>query len=147
MSLFFNMVTAGGSGYVITAPNVTVSADDFISPYDSFVGIRFLTNGTYQTRSQVNGIGNWTHAGNWITPISAASGVTVHVRYTQRLGSGDFDSGAAEDAWVEIDSTRAWGWTETIGVLESFITDFELSLDAGSSVEDVDSNEFVIENS
>jgi len=149
MSLFFSMLQAGSDkSYTIVAPNETVFADDFVSPYSSLVGIRFNADGTYDTRAHIDGAGSWVYAGDWIDPISRVGDVTAHVRFTNHSGAYNFDTLAAvEDTWIEINATRTWSWTESGAVLGSFFADFAISLDGGSTTEAVDTSTFSIENS
>lgn len=111
----------------------TVSQADGIAPYSSSVNIRFNTDGTVETGKSVNGGAvTWVSAGSWIDPISAASG-DYSVRYTNRVGSADFTApAAAEDSWVAITDTRAWGWGETTEIQDEFTCDFEVRDDVGT---------------
>lgn len=113
----------------------TVSQLDFISGYDTTVGIRFLASGAVQTGKEVNGGGiSWSSAGNWIDPTSAADG-TYSVRFTNFNGSGGGDwttEATIDNAWIAISSTRTYLMNSTIAETINFTCDFEVRKTAGA---------------
>jgi len=146
--VFAAAVMAGGGTTFQVDDVVTAVAIDAGSPYDSTVGFRFLTDGTYEKRDDIDGAENWDFVGNWAEPPERAGLETVHVRFTNKVGSGAFTTlAAAEDAWIEVSATRTWEWNDTGATTNDSTCDIQISLDAGSTVHDtIGGNSFSIDN-
>ena len=107
----------------------SVNQGDGAAPYDTTVGIRFLTDGSVQTGKSVNGAAiTWSDAGDWIDPLSLISG-NEEVRFTNFNGAGGGDwtvEAAADDTWIGITTTRVWTMQSTVFESISFTCDFEV---------------------
>jgi len=92
---------------------VTINQDDFSSPWNTTVGIRFTSAGLVQECSvKDTGTCSWTSRGSWIDPAAAASGV-YDVRFL--TGCTIFDTTASSvNAWIALSSTRTYTRTSTI---------------------------------
>lgn len=122
---FQSIVLSGGDGGIVTAI-------DGSSPYDSSVAIRFNTDGTVDTGSGIDGALSFSAAGVWIDPTSEASG-NYSVRYTNRVGTSDFTTKAAnEDIWTALSGARQWTMNHTTDGTFDFDCDFEVRDDVGS---------------
>lgn len=107
----------------------TVLVTDNSSPYDSIVGIRFLTDGSVQVLEAESGSGPWVAHGNWIDDVGEITG-DEEVRFTNSViiqGPGDFNvEAAAEDAWIDISATRMWTMARSAPGESDFTCDFEV---------------------
>lgn len=106
MSLFWNMLTAGGKVYTLTLNTLSSIDFDFVGPpWDSTAGVRVLRNGTIEEIFA----DSWTAQNSgveWIDNNASDIGDSYEVFLT---GTGNNPtSGPALDAWHTISSTQTW---------------------------------------
>ena len=97
MAAELSITLSGGDGGL-------VSRVDAVSPYNTIVGIRFLTNGNIETGKAVNGGAIvWSPWGTWISPTSEAS-TDYDARFTNFNGAGGGDWSNGDDYWCRYGS-------------------------------------------
>ena len=121
---------ADGSSYTLDAGNGgTVTATDGSSPYNTFVGIRFLTTGAVEICENVDGGPSWASHGSWISDVGQITG-NEEVRFTNLVvnsGPGNWSTeAAADDTWIGITVTREWYNNRTTANTWDFDCDFEV---------------------
>lgn len=142
--VFRKLLLSAGSGG-------SIDASDGLAPYDSTVGIRFNVDGTVELGSSIDGAAiSWIPAGQWITPLSAASG-NFSVRYENLVSAGghDFTSGLPINTAGALGSVRTWTWNRTTALglpNNDFSADFRVMDDVGSTPDGIASYTFSIDN-
>jgi len=110
-----------------------VLQEDAVAPYDSFVAIRFNTDGTVETgKAKDSGAIAWSAAGEWIDPNGEADS-SYSVRYTNKGAGADFNGiSPAEDAWQGLGSQQQWTMNRSDFGTHTFTCDFEVRKTAGA---------------
>lgn len=119
-----------GPSYSLDAGNGgTVSVIDGASPFNSYVGIRFLSTGFVQIAENTDGGPSWSAHGQWISDTGEITG-NEEVRFTNMsttTGTGDFSTEAsADDVWIALTATREYYRNRTVGGQNVFSCDFEV---------------------
>lgn len=137
MSIPINIATIAGNdsafAYTLSAgTGGDLSALDGTSPFNTYVGIRFLSTGAVQGTQSTDGGPSWVvNLGTWFTGTLDGVAADYEVRFTNHIpisGAGaNFNTLAAvEDTWINLGATREWYNNRTSGGFAQWTADFQV---------------------
>lgn len=130
---FFYNILMSPASREYSAPVVTDSANDAVSPYNSVAGIRISNDGNVYSRGDKDGATSWTNRGQWIDPIDLVD--NLHDCRVTNITNDVFDNeAAAEDVWVLVDGDMDWEITDTGVASRSISFDYEIRDAADTTV-------------